>query len=218
MSRRSKIENIGLAFFGRVSASISHELKNTLAIINENAGLLEDLTLLAEKGIPLSNERLWRLSATIKKQVDRADNIIKKMNRFSHTTDHMIHPVDVYEATVLVTEVCDRLISLHNVVVNVVPPETPVIVSSNLFCLEHVLWTCIEFIMKAGRADKTITVALEKLTTGARIRLNGLGAPETVSPEIFPSDSEKALLDMLDADIRIDSENQEILITLPEKI
>ena len=32
----------GLQFFGKVSASISHELKNVLAIINENAGLLED--------------------------------------------------------------------------------------------------------------------------------------------------------------------------------
>jgi C4-dicarboxylate-specific signal transduction histidine kinase len=218
MSKPRTIENIGLAFFGRVSASISHELKNTLAIINENAGLLEDLTLLAEKGIPLSTERLQRLSATIKKQVDRADKIIKKMNRFYHSTDHVIQPVDIYDATLFVTDVCDRLLRLHNVIVNVVPPETPVIVSSNLFCLEHVIWACIEFVMKAVETGKTITITIEKLTTGAQIRLNGLGTPETVSLEIFPSDTEKALQDLLDADIRVDSENKGILIILPEEI
>ena len=32
----------GFQFFGKMSASISHEIKNALAIINENAGLLED--------------------------------------------------------------------------------------------------------------------------------------------------------------------------------
>jgi C4-dicarboxylate-specific signal transduction histidine kinase len=218
MSELCNIENIGLAFFGRVSASISHELKNTLAIINENAGLLEDLTFFAEKGSPLPTERLRRLSATIKRQVDRADKIIKKMNRFSHTTEPVIQPVDIYEATVFVTEVCDRLLRLHSVVVNVMPPETAVIVSSNLFCLEQVIWTCIEFVMTADRNDKSITITLDKLTTGAQISVKGLGATQTVSPEIFPSDTEKALLDVLDADIRIDSASKDILIILPEKI
>ena len=42
----------GLQFFGKVSASIAHEIKNVLAIINENAGLLEDLTFAARKERP----------------------------------------------------------------------------------------------------------------------------------------------------------------------
>jgi hypothetical protein len=33
----------GLQFFGKISASVSHEIKNVLAVIGENAGLLEDL-------------------------------------------------------------------------------------------------------------------------------------------------------------------------------
>ena len=36
-----------LAFFGKVSASISHELKNVMAIISETAGLLGDLSAMA---------------------------------------------------------------------------------------------------------------------------------------------------------------------------
>ena len=39
--------NEDLTFFGKVNASISHELKNILAIISETAGLLGDLVHLA---------------------------------------------------------------------------------------------------------------------------------------------------------------------------
>ena len=52
------IAETGLQFFSQISASISHELKNVLGIINENAGLLEDLTLMAERGVPLDPVRL----------------------------------------------------------------------------------------------------------------------------------------------------------------
>ena len=65
----------GLQFFGKVSASISHELKNVLAIINENAGLLEDLTLAAQRGKAIDPERLNRTAGNFLKQIHRAHNI-----------------------------------------------------------------------------------------------------------------------------------------------
>ena len=37
----SRVEEI--AFMGKVTASLSHEIKNTLAIINESVGLMGDL-------------------------------------------------------------------------------------------------------------------------------------------------------------------------------
>jgi hypothetical protein len=39
-----------LAFFGKINASISHELKNVMAIISETAGLLKDLSDMAATG------------------------------------------------------------------------------------------------------------------------------------------------------------------------
>jgi len=48
----------GLQFFGKMTASISHEIKNVLAIINENAGLLEDLALMADGGAEIEPQRL----------------------------------------------------------------------------------------------------------------------------------------------------------------
>ena len=44
-ANRDSASELGLDFFGNMTASISHELKNALAIVNENAGLLGDLRL-----------------------------------------------------------------------------------------------------------------------------------------------------------------------------
>lgn len=43
----------GPAYFGKMAAAMSHELKNCLAIMNENNGLVQDFTHLARSGRPL---------------------------------------------------------------------------------------------------------------------------------------------------------------------
>ena len=85
----------GVRFFGEMSASISHEIKNVLAIVNENAGLLQDMVMMIEKGMPLSPERLSGLARSIVRQVKRGDRIVKDMNRFAHSADHPAETVDI---------------------------------------------------------------------------------------------------------------------------
>ena len=53
----SVIGEEGLRFFGTMTASISHELKNALSIINEGAGLLEDLAAMSARGMALDPAR-----------------------------------------------------------------------------------------------------------------------------------------------------------------
>jgi len=91
------VTDASLQFFGRISASISHELKNVLAIFNENAGLLEDLTYMADQGKPIDPKRLEKMAGTFKKQIGRADDILKNMNRFAHTIDEPVTDVNLHE-------------------------------------------------------------------------------------------------------------------------
>jgi len=59
MSHRCDIVGeTGLQFYGKICASLSHEIKNALAIINEDAGLLNDFAALADQGRPLDPERV----------------------------------------------------------------------------------------------------------------------------------------------------------------
>ena len=75
--------NDDLAFFGKVNASISHELKNILAIISEAAGLLQDLTAIATKGQKIELEMLNTCSQDIVEEIQRGFTTIKQMNTFS---------------------------------------------------------------------------------------------------------------------------------------
>ena len=57
-----------LAFFGKIGADVTHEMRNVLSIVGENAGLLDDQLALAESGKALDYEKLKKLSARITRQ------------------------------------------------------------------------------------------------------------------------------------------------------
>ncbi|MBW2611465.1 MAG: HAMP domain-containing histidine kinase [Deltaproteobacteria bacterium] len=209
-------EDTGLVFFGRVSASVSHEIKNVLAIINENSGLLGDFVLMAEKGVPLSTERLGRLAGTVRRQIQRADGIIKKMNRFAHSVDRPMEPVDLYDAACLVTDICDRMISINRVTVNIIPPAGVVTVNTHRFYLQNMLWICIESIMKILNANATVQVRIEKMQNGAEIRFGFEAVPG--KGEFLLPENASALMTYLEVEIGDVPESGEIRVCLPEEI
>jgi signal transduction histidine kinase len=102
------VAETGLQFFGKMTASISHEIKNVLAIINENAGLLEDLALMANRGAAIETQRLENMSRVVKKQVDRADAIMKNMNRLAHSIDESIKTIDLNDLLELLVALSGR--------------------------------------------------------------------------------------------------------------
>jgi hypothetical protein len=98
-----------LAFFGRVNASISHELKNIMAIISETAGLLSDLSDMASEGTPLDPEMLKSNAESIVEEIQRGFTTIRQMNRFSHSVDTPIAAVDLMAIVDLVCHLSDYL-------------------------------------------------------------------------------------------------------------
>jgi C4-dicarboxylate-specific signal transduction histidine kinase len=95
-------------FVGAVCASLSHEIKNCLAIINENAGLMGDLAYLAGRGRPVDPERQARIAATVQKQVRRADRLVGHLNRFAHCGDVDRRELDLAEAVSFVATLFQR--------------------------------------------------------------------------------------------------------------
>ena len=91
-----------LAFFGKVNASISHELKNIMAIISETAGLLGDMADMATIKNPIDPESLKSYTGSIIEEIQRGFKTIKQMNRFSHSVDTPIAEVNLVEILDLV--------------------------------------------------------------------------------------------------------------------
>lgn len=91
------INSEGLTFFGSVNASISHELKNILAIVSETAGFINDLTGLAKQGKDMNLSLLENCSDSIAEEIQRGFTTLKQMNKFAHSMDTPIRETDLIE-------------------------------------------------------------------------------------------------------------------------
>ena len=103
-----------IAFFGRITAGVTHELKNVLAIINEASGLMQDLMTLS-KETPAYHDRFQKALTSIKGQIQRGQNLIAKLNQFAHTPDVNIRAVDLFDAAGHLVALSQRFAALKNV-------------------------------------------------------------------------------------------------------
>ena len=208
----------GLQFFGKMSASISHEIKNVLAIINENAGLLEDFTLMAEKGRPIDLERFKTVAGKIRGQVGRADGIVKNLNRFAHSADHFSGEIDLNESLGFVVALSERFAAMADVSIEHMEDERTVPLNTTPFILHNLLWLCLNFAIEVVNEDKKVHLLVEKMEDGARIRFSNLRSIEKMPEDLFPSHKEKALLDALGAQISLDEGAGELILFLPDGV
>ncbi|MCP4372689.1 MAG: hypothetical protein GY797_31955 [Deltaproteobacteria bacterium] len=211
--KENLLAKTGLEFFGRMSASVTHEIKNALAIINENAGLLEDIVLMAGKGLDVSPERLQRLARTVGAQVGRADDVVKMMNHFSHSIDHFVELVDLSQVATDVCDLFDRLFQMRGVKLKTIAPPEPVVVTASRFYLQNILWCCLDWATSARSEKRTISLVPEKKENGARIRLAGIDHLDKGSFGLFPSPQEDALLTALGARLDFSVAEGEIIIS-----
>jgi signal transduction histidine kinase len=203
----------GLQFFGKMSASISHEIKNALAIINESAGLLEDLSLRAEKGIPVEPERLKKQAGNILKQIRRADGIIQSMNKFAHSMDEPMKTIDIGETVALVTSLSGRFAMMKGITIETQPPVSPMTTHTSPFFLENLLYLCLDFCMDKAGPGKTVGLSIEKTEAGPGIRFSRLDGLAEAVEGVFPGERVTALLSALGARLEVNKEGKEILIT-----
>ena len=212
------ITETGLQFFGRISASISHEIKNVLAIVNENAGLLEDFTLMADQGKPIDPARLKMMAAAVKRQVARADEIIKNMNRFAHSIDQTATTVDLDQTIELFIALTARFAAMRSVKVDLQLPASPLTIPTAPYYLMNLLWLCLDFSMSASGDEKRVELVVEETENSVRIRFQRLTGLSEALLETFPSDREKNLLAVLEAAMTVEPEREEVVLRLSKNI
>lgn len=205
----------GLKFFGTMTAAVSHDIKNVMAIINENAGLIKDLIQMSQKGAPLDAQRIHALADRCSRQVARADGIIKDLNRFSHSIDDPIKQVDLVEVMNLTLSLSTRFARLKGVVIELNPSPANISVTTNPFFLSLLLWLCMEYGLDTAGEDKKITIDIQKQGSDIRICFTGLGAEGHDPRKTLFAEPGKDIMRYLNADIKTDEANRMICIMLP---
>ena len=202
-----------LQFFGSMTASISHELKNALAIIQENAGLLSDYMLMMDKGNLVTPERLKKVARRIEEQTQRADLLIRKMNRFAHTVDEPSKTVDLNEMTALLVALLQRTADMREVSLKAQPAASPVMITTAPFLWLTALGRCILGILPAIAARKTLLVQVAKEEAGIQIILAPLEKLAELTDGAFSANGEFALLNALNAGYNTDISANRLIIT-----
>lgn len=170
MSDSSRRED--LKFFGRVSATVSHDLKNVLAVINESAGLLDDLCMLAAKGRPIEPERLAAAAQSILGQVRRGDSIIKNMNTFAHSVDEDVRSMDMGEMLTLMSELCRRPVNAKGATLEAQPGEAHL--RADPYGVERVLHGMILCALETAQQGTALEFSATNTADGVQVLLRGL--------------------------------------------
>jgi signal transduction histidine kinase len=217
-SAPDRTEQRQLRYFGKVTASVSHELKNVLAILNEQAGLLQDFAVMAERGQPLDAERIRRLSATMLGQIRRGDAIVKRMNRFAHSADQDRATVDLGALATMVVEMFGRTAATRGVTVELKTAGIAVSLSTHPFALETLLGSLLDRLTAAVPGIGTLGIQLHSLAAAAQIRMSGLAEHAGAVTGVLESEDVRSLLAALRASAGFSRESGELFITLPGDI
>lgn len=176
-----------LQFMGKVVAAFSHDFKNALAIINENAGLLKDLTAMAAGGRPPDPARLGTLADRIGQQVQRADEMTRELNRFAHSMDREVEEVDLSEMLTLAAALSRRPAAQQRVGLAVAPFAAPLRLTVFVFGLQRVLYECLQAAIGASKPGSQVTLSATRSAQAVKLIValadaeeKDLVAPETV--------------------------------------
>jgi len=196
----------GFRFFGKMSASATHEIKNTLAIINENIGLVDDLSMMAQDGM-LSIEQIKGATKNIKKQVQRSNSILKKLNIFSHSVDLSRQKADVETTVKFTLDLASRLIEMHEVTVEIIPAPSHISVNANQFFLENMIWKAVEAACLGAKQDKKVAVSFQQDSETLAVWFSMGNIEDGFMDNLFMGDNDKALIKYLDIVIKKDEKN-----------
>ena len=162
------MRDLEMAFLGKITASMTHEIKNTLAIIQESSGLLSDLITLSQEGSFPHKDKFLRVLGNINDQVNRGVDITTRLNQFAHSMDEPLISVNVADLLGRVVLLMRRLAKRQGIELTAEAADRDLSLMSDPFRLQLVLASIIEEL--AG-----------SLGSGAAIALQTASAPREVT-------------------------------------
>jgi len=175
-----------LASIGRLAAGVAHEINNPLAIINENAGLMQDL--IAIEGASLEKDRLSSIAGTILKSVKRCSIITHGLLGFGKKMDSTIECVNLERLLREVLRFESRVSGYRNIAVSVNIPKNLPAIESDRGQLQQVFLNLLSNAYDAVDDEGEITISMQLRNENVitvMISDNGDGIPEDNIKRIF---------------------------------
>ncbi|MBU1318787.1 MAG: hypothetical protein KKG33_14745 [candidate division Zixibacteria bacterium] len=161
-----------LAFCGKITASVTHELNNVLGTIDQVNGLIEDLIEFGTTDPEALSDKLRLVSDKITKQIERGSRLIDRLNAFAHMSDHGIGACDVKVLVENVTVLAQRLTGLRKVGLQASLPDDDVTIVTSPFHFAQMYFVVICRILDVAMPDTVIEVRLSEADESALIEVS----------------------------------------------
>ncbi len=175
-----------MASIGRMAANVAHEINNPLAIINEKAGLIQDLTIFKQKYT--GDAKLAALVESILISVRRAGKITKRLLTFARHLEGTVETVQVEQIIREVLSFLEKAAEYSNIQIRVqASPETPPI-EGDRGKLQQILLNIINNAFAAMEKGGLLDIQVAPEPPGhirVQIKDNGCGIPAEDLHHIF---------------------------------
>jgi len=165
------LQREGVLFFGNVIAGLSHELSNVFNIINEMAGLQQDIVGGAQPGSTDTADRLFELAGRIKAQVERGETYNRYLHKLAHSVDDTGIAFDLGETLELVSSLAARPARLARVELVMQPPEQPVTLEGDPFAFVLMIYGSIGAVLSAADSERRVEVGAAAHDQAVRITI-----------------------------------------------
>lgn len=164
--------SLDLAFFGKITASVTHELNNVISIVEQLAGLLEDQLCGAESGAPLDTEKVKSVQERIVLQTDRGVDLLRNLNKFAHSVDEERRDTDLNELAGNLYQLSKRFADLKNINLEMEAAGESIIVRTSPFLLQQVLFWVLMAVISSTPSDEVISLAVVPADEKAGVKIS----------------------------------------------
>lgn len=165
------------AFMGKITAGVTHEMKNVLAIIRESAGLVEDIIGLSPADAVPNREKILRSLTRIADQVNRGVDLSTRLNGFAHSPDATSAEVDLSRVLDQIAYLSRRFTRVRGVSVEVEPSASPVMLVTDPLGIQMLIFGCIDALADVAGKGATVRISPGRSADGvAVIRFSVEGA------------------------------------------
>ncbi|NNG26479.1 MAG: hypothetical protein HKM87_03070 [Ignavibacteriaceae bacterium] len=136
-----------IAFIGKITAGVTHEINNALASIKEISGLMEDLISMSSTDSFPHQEKFLKVLPRIRDQVQRSVKLTTQLNKFSHLADERTAQVELNNFIEHLVFLTQRFARIKNVELQYQEANQAININTNAILLQMALYNCIAYFL-----------------------------------------------------------------------
>lgn len=202
----------GLAFNGRITASVTHELNNVIGTIMQVVGLIEDLALTEEVKQANLSDKMLSVVDRIERQADRGTTLTKHLNAFAHLGDEDHAECHLGEMLTILANLSERLIGLKKVSLKRSRLDREIVVITSPIQLAQAVFEGLQAALRVTAQGQEIELGMSEWNQGAAIDVSTPFQGEPDQLELTPD--VELIATKLGLGIDVAAENQGVRIRI----